>query len=84
MLQGLNRIGNMLVPNENYCKFEEWLMPLLDTMLDEQVGALPCCLPASAARARFCGMSLCSRLSMCSRLRLNLSLRYGVDCHHLS
>jgi len=35
--QGLNRIGNMLVPNENYCKFEEWLMPLLDKMLDEQV-----------------------------------------------
>ena len=29
-LQGLNRIGNMLVPNENYCKFEEWLMPILD------------------------------------------------------
>jgi len=27
----------MLVPNENYCKFEEWLMPLLDKMLDEQV-----------------------------------------------
>ena len=35
--QGLNRIGNLLVPNENYCKFEEWLMPLLDKMVDEQV-----------------------------------------------
>lgn len=22
--QGLNRIGNMLVPNSNYCKFEDW------------------------------------------------------------
>ena len=61
-VQGLNRIGNMLVPNENYCKFEEWLMPLLDTMLDEQVGTLPCCLPARAARAQFGGMSLCSRM----------------------
>jgi len=40
--QGLNRIGNMLVPNENYCKFEEWLMPLLDKMLDEQVVLFPC------------------------------------------
>ncbi|KAI9266840.1 deoxyhypusine synthase [Phascolomyces articulosus] len=34
--QGLNRIGNMLVPNNNYCKFEEWVMPILDKMLEEQ------------------------------------------------
>ncbi|XP_065511100.1 deoxyhypusine synthase isoform X2 [Caloenas nicobarica] len=33
---GLNRIGNLLVPNDNYCKFEEWLMPLLERMVDEQ------------------------------------------------
>lgn len=33
---GMNRIGNMLVPNDNYCKFEEWLMPILDSMLKEQ------------------------------------------------
>ena len=25
-MQGLNRIGNMLVPNSNYVKFEEWIM----------------------------------------------------------
>ena len=34
--QGLNRIGNMLVPNRNYCLFEEWIMPILDKMLAEQ------------------------------------------------
>ena len=34
--KGLNRIGNLLVPNDNYCKFEDWLMPLLDVMLSEQ------------------------------------------------
>ena len=34
--QGLNRIGNMLVPNRNYCLFEEWIMPILDKMLEEQ------------------------------------------------
>lgn len=34
--QGLNRIGNMLVPNSNYCKFEDWVMPILDAMLEEQ------------------------------------------------
>ena len=34
--KGLNRIGNLLVPNNNYCKFEEWVMPIFDKMLGEQ------------------------------------------------
>eukprot|EP01133_Synstelium_polycarpum_P003699 gene3699-4261_t len=34
--KGLNRIGNLLVPNDNYCKFEDWIMPILDKMVDEQ------------------------------------------------
>mmetsp|Transcript_12706 Transcript_12706/g.29319 ORF Transcript_12706/g.29319 Transcript_12706/m.29319 type:complete len:366 (-) Transcript_12706:351-1448(-) len=34
--KGINRIGNLLVPNRNYCLFEDWLTPLLDEMLDEQ------------------------------------------------
>ncbi|ANZ74011.1 BA75_01642T0 [Komagataella pastoris] len=34
--QGMNRIGNLLVPNDNYCKFEEWIVPILDSMLEEQ------------------------------------------------
>ncbi|KAF7658633.1 hypothetical protein LDENG_00010310 [Lucifuga dentata] len=34
--KGINRIGNLLVPNDNYCKFEDWLMPILDQMLLEQ------------------------------------------------
>ncbi|GMH32582.1 hypothetical protein BSKO_00416 [Bryopsis sp. KO-2023] len=34
--RGLNRIGNMLVPNKNYCEFEEWIMPIFDAMLKEQ------------------------------------------------
>lgn len=33
---GINRIGNLLVPNNNYCMFEDWLMPKLDAMLAEQ------------------------------------------------
>jgi deoxyhypusine synthase len=33
---GLNRIGNLVVPNDNYCKFEDWLMPILDQLLKEQ------------------------------------------------
>ena len=34
--KGLNRVGNMLVPNSNYCKFEDWVMPILNAMLEEQ------------------------------------------------
>lgn len=35
--KALNRIGNLLVPNENYCKFEDWVIPILDEMLREQL-----------------------------------------------
>ncbi|KAI8894609.1 DHS-like NAD/FAD-binding domain-containing protein [Globomyces pollinis-pini] len=34
--KGLNRIGNLLVPNDNYCKFEDWILPILDNLLKEQ------------------------------------------------
>ncbi len=34
--KGINRIGNLLVPNRNYCLFEDWLSPLLDEMLTMQ------------------------------------------------
>lgn len=34
--KGINRIGNLLVPNKNYCQFEDWIAPLLNTMHDEQ------------------------------------------------
>ncbi|TVY13781.1 Deoxyhypusine synthase [Lachnellula arida] len=34
--KGMNRIGNLVVPNNNYCLFEDWIVPILDTMLEEQ------------------------------------------------
>lgn len=34
--KGINRIGNLLVPNDNYVKFESWIMPIFDKMLQEQ------------------------------------------------
>ena len=34
--KGINRIGNLLVPNKNYCKFEDWVAPLIGKMHDEQ------------------------------------------------
>ncbi|XP_076321244.1 deoxyhypusine synthase isoform X1 [Tachypleus tridentatus] len=34
--KGINRIGNLLVPNDNYCKFETWIIPILSRMLEEQ------------------------------------------------
>jgi deoxyhypusine synthase len=33
---GVNRLGNLLIPNDNYCKFENWVVPLLHVMTDEQ------------------------------------------------
>lgn len=32
----MNRIGNLLVPNSNYCAFEDWVLPILDQMVAEQ------------------------------------------------
>lgn len=34
--EGINRIGNLLVPNDNYCKFEDWIMPIFDKLHEEQ------------------------------------------------
>ncbi|KAF2261158.1 Deoxyhypusine synthase [Lojkania enalia] len=34
--KGMNRIGNLFVPNSNYCAFEDWVVPILDKMLEEQ------------------------------------------------
>jgi deoxyhypusine synthase len=33
---GVNRIGNLMIANDNYCKFEDWVMPILDEMALEQ------------------------------------------------
>eukprot|EP01129_Flabellula_baltica_P010976 TRINITY_DN4716_c0_g1_i1.p1 TRINITY_DN4716_c0_g1~~TRINITY_DN4716_c0_g1_i1.p1 ORF type:complete len:387 (-),score=93.06 TRINITY_DN4716_c0_g1_i1:14-1129(-) len=33
---GLNRIGNLLVPNNHYVDFEDFVMPILDEMYKEQ------------------------------------------------
>ncbi|XP_033226128.1 probable deoxyhypusine synthase [Belonocnema kinseyi] len=34
--KGINRIGNLLIPNNNYCLFEDWVTPRFDAMLQEQ------------------------------------------------
>ena len=34
--KGINRIGNLLVPNDNYVKFENWILPIFDAMHLEQ------------------------------------------------
>ncbi|OKL60147.1 Deoxyhypusine synthase [Talaromyces atroroseus] len=44
--QGLNRIGNLIVPNSNYCAFEDWVIPILDRMVEEQEAS-----KASAAKS---------------------------------
>jgi len=34
--KGHNRIGNLVIPNSNYCAFDDWVSPIFDSMLDEQ------------------------------------------------
>jgi deoxyhypusine synthase len=34
--RGINRIGNLVIPNRNYCTFEDWMSPLINRMHDEQ------------------------------------------------
>ncbi len=34
--KGVNRTGNIFVPNSRYCKFEEFLTPILEEMYSEQ------------------------------------------------
>jgi len=34
--KGLNRLGNLIVPSENYTAFEEWVMPIIECMHKEQ------------------------------------------------
>merc|ERR1719209_2669216 len=34
--KGINRIANLLVTNDNYCKFEDWIIPIFDQMLIER------------------------------------------------
>lgn len=34
--QGVNRIGNLIVPNDNYCAFEDFLMPVLKSIHETQ------------------------------------------------
>lgn len=34
--QGLNRIGNLLVPNDNYCEFETFFVPVIESLHGKQ------------------------------------------------
>lgn len=38
-MRGLNRLGNLVVPNSNYVAFEEWVTPVIEKMHDEQDAA---------------------------------------------
>ena len=47
---GVNRIGNLMVPNQGYCAFEDWLTPHLDSMLQEQRTQGVCWTPSKVIR----------------------------------
>ena len=35
-VQEINRIGNLIIPNENYCQFEDFFVPIVNQMKDDQ------------------------------------------------
>ena len=83
--QGLNRVGNMLVPNSNYCAFEDWVMPILNAMLAEQQQGTqwtpskvynPVMFHCAAV------MELCCALCLSRKARAtdNLGIEYQVEC----
>lgn len=45
---GLNRVGNLVIPNENYFVFEKWLTNVLDEMLEGHSGDNPLVLTPSS------------------------------------
>jgi deoxyhypusine synthase len=49
--KGMNRIGNLVIPNQNYCEFEDWVSPILNVMHDEQDAADLVWCQEMAARA---------------------------------
>ncbi len=36
-LKGINRTGNIFVPNSRYCKFEDWIIPILSRYKNETI-----------------------------------------------
>lgn len=48
--RGLNRVGNLVIPNDNYCKFEDWFIPVLDIMLEEQKASSQVWTPSTFIR----------------------------------
>lgn len=52
---GINRTGNLLVPNNNYVIFEEWLNPIFDRMLEEQNTNVWYSLPSTPCPTRRVG-----------------------------
>lgn len=72
----LNRIGNLLVPNSNYCAFEDWVVPILDQMVTEQEGSSKTKWSPSTVIRRL-GKEIDNEDSVyywCSKVRLNYLL----------
>ncbi len=57
--KGLNRIGNLLIPNENYVKLEQWMMPILDQMVLEQKEQVNIKRYTESEREKHLNLSIC-------------------------
>lgn len=60
---GLNRVGNLVVSNESYCKFEQWFTKALDIILEGYSESNPRILTPSAF-IHILGMMVCCKGSV--------------------
>lgn len=77
--KGLNRIGNLLVPNSNYCLFENWVTPILDSMVEEQKEVRRV---SYSMFVKICGMCGQGRERMVANMKV-LNLVQGLSTCHL-
>ena len=70
--RGLNRVGNLLVPNSNYCAFEDWIMPILDALKTEQEQEGARWTPSKVSSCSSCVVSMCRDQAFIMNIRRSI------------
>lgn len=78
--KGLNRIGNLLVPNDNYCLFEDFFTPILKEIHADQRG---CRWMDHTAPSQFISRMAKRVAQLCPPAVYEQSLLYWCDHHHI-
>ena len=80
--RGLNRVGNLLVPNSNYCAFEDWIMPILDALQTEQEQEGARWTPSKVWSSSSWMVAMCTDQALMVSCRITQQIFYTVACSH--